>query len=131
MKETPQHNWYAVIPAEILLDKTLSSTQKLLIALISNLSNHKGFCYATNKYLGECLNLSSKTISDNISELEKRGIIIRNLIRKEGTAQVEKRMIKIKTLSRKISTPLPKNLYPPLPKNTEGNNKVLITKIIM
>ena len=123
MSEIPQHNWYAVIPAEILLDKSLSSTQKLLVALISNLSNHKGYCYASNGYLGQCLNLSPKTISDNISGLEVKGIIVRDLIRNKQTNQIEKRQIKIKSLSAKIRIPLPKNTDTPIPKKTEMNNK--------
>ena len=126
--ENVQHNWYAVIPAEILLDKTLSSTQKLLIALISNLSNHKGYCYASNQYLGTCLNLTAKTISDNITILETKGIIVRDLIRNKKTQQIEKRQIKIKTLPLFNRIPLRKNPDTPPPKNPESNNKLYNNK---
>ena len=121
--ENGQHNWYAVIPAEILLDKTLSSTQKLLIALISNLSNNKGYCYASNLYLGGCLNLTAKTISDNISILEVKGVIVRELIRNKKTQQIERRQIKIKTLPLFNRIPIRKNPDTPPPKNPESNNK--------
>lgn len=123
MKEEPQHNWYAVIPAEILLDNKLSSTQKLLIALISNLSNAKGYCYASNKYLGKCLNLTAKTISENLSELEGSGIISRDLVRNPVTKQIEKRQIKIKSLSLFSHIPIRKNPYTPIPKKPKSNNK--------
>lgn len=128
MEENISHNWYAVIPAEILLDKKLSSTQKLLVALIFNLSNNKGYCYASNRYLAECLNITSKSISDNVSVLEKRKIISRSLIRNPKNLQVENRQIKINTLSLKIRIPIRKNKDTPPPKNTEVNNKVFKNK---
>lgn len=123
MKETIQHNWYAVIPAEILLDKKLSSTQKLLVALVSNLSNHKGYCYASNKYLGECLNLTSNTISDNISVLESKGIIKRDIVRSPVTKQIEVRKLKIIALSSFNRLPILKKQDTPIPKNKLVNNK--------
>lgn len=72
-----KHNWYAVITAKVLLDKNLTETQKLLIALISNLSNEKGFCFASNKYLGDQLNKSAVTIQQNIAQLEEMGYLNR------------------------------------------------------
>lgn len=126
--ENGQHNWYAVIPAEILLDKTLSSTQKLLIALISNLSNAKGYCYASNSYLAECLNLTAKTISDNVTLLENKGIIVRDIIRNPKTQQIERRQLRIKALPLIFRMPIRKNRDTPPPKNTESNNKVYKNK---
>ena len=69
------HNWYAVLPANILLNRDLSDKQKLLIALISNLSNERGYCFASNKYLGECLGCSESTIKDNIKILADKNIL--------------------------------------------------------
>jgi len=123
------HNWYAVIPSEILLDKSLSSTQKLLIALISNLTNEKGYCYASNKYLAECLNLSQGTISDNVSKLEELKLIHRTLIRNDKN-QIESRRLSIVHLYGKNLSPLTKNKDRGVPKNQEVNNKVFNNKII-
>lgn len=69
------HNWYAVITAPVLLSKELTDKQKLLIALISNLSNEKGYCFATNKYLSECLNCSERYIQENLSALESKNLL--------------------------------------------------------
>lgn len=81
-----QHNWYAVITAKVLLDKRLSSTQKLLVALISNLSNERGYCFASNKYLGECIDIAEVTIQQNIAKLEELKVITRVFkVDKEGT----------------------------------------------
>lgn len=123
------HNWYAVIPSEILLDKTLSSTQKLLIALISNLTNEKGYCYASNRYLGECLNLSTGTISDNVSKLEDLKLVKRILIRNDKN-QIESRRLSIIHLYGKTSSPLTKKTDRGILKKPEVNNKDFNNKII-
>jgi uncharacterized membrane protein len=86
------HNWAAVIPCKYLLAKDITSTQKLLIGLISSLSNLKGYCYASNEYFSECLNVSKITISQSLTDLEKKGYIGRVIYRNEKQ-QVEKRVL--------------------------------------
>ena len=69
------HNWFAPLPASVLLSKTLTDKQKLLIALIANLMNERGYCFASYKYLGECLDCSESTIKDHLKKLEEVGIL--------------------------------------------------------
>lgn len=88
------HNWYAVIPAKVLLDENLSDKQKLLIALISNLSNEKGYCFATNKYLSQKLNCAEVTIRQNISFLEEYGLLNR-VIKVKNNGQIDYRALTI------------------------------------
>jgi len=125
------HNWYAVITANVLLSKNISSTQKLLIALIGNLSNEKGYCYATNAYLGECLDISPITISQNISDLEDKGYIGR-VIYYNDQKKVEQRFLTLieKPIAPplKTNTPLFENHNPPPIENLKGNNKVFNNK---
>jgi hypothetical protein len=78
------HNWFAVLPAQVLLSKVLTDKQKLLIALISNLSNERGYCFASNKYLGECLDCSESTIKDHLKKLEDMKILGRIIKLKEN-----------------------------------------------
>jgi hypothetical protein len=85
-------NWAAVIPSRYLLAKDISSTQKLLIGLISSLSNLKGYCYASNDYFANCLNIKKITISQCISDLEEKGYITRKIIRGENNA-IEQRTL--------------------------------------
>lgn len=85
-------NWAAVIPSRYLLAKDISSTQKLLIGLISSLSNLKGYCYASNEYFSNCLNIKKITISQCISDLEEKGYITRKIIRGENNA-IEQRTL--------------------------------------
>jgi len=72
-----QANFYAVITAEILYHKALSPRQKLLMALINNLSNHNGFCWATDIYFGKILNCDARTIQRDFLLLEKLNLIER------------------------------------------------------
>lgn len=90
MKEN--HNWAAVIPCRYLMSKDINSSQKLLIGLISSLSNLKGYCFASNDYLADCLNISKITTSQLISDLEKKGYIGR-IIYRNDKKQVEQRIL--------------------------------------
>jgi len=66
---------YSVIPTEIMLSKELSSTSKVLYGLISSLTNEKGYCWASNKYLGDLIDLSERQVSTNISQLVDSGYL--------------------------------------------------------
>lgn len=124
------HNWYAVLPAKVLLSKELTDKQKLLIALISNLSNERGYCFASNKYLGECLDCSESTIKEHLKKLEELGILGRVIKLKEN-GEVDFRLLII-TIEipqpENTTTPAEKLTHPPAEKlahnNIEYNNKV-------
>ena len=78
--ENHNKSWYAVITSEILYNKNLTDKQKLLMAIISNLSNEKGFCFASNNYLGELLGCDKLTVSRCVSKLEELGLLNRVLV---------------------------------------------------
>lgn len=136
------HNWYAVISVQTLLAKDISNTQKILLALIANMSNERKYCYATNSYLAELLNVSPGTVSQIISDLENKGYLGRILIFKKGTAEVEARFLtviekyELETPSIEKDIPLPlnsnipplENIYTPPLENIKGNNKVFNNK---
>lgn len=68
-------NWYAVLTANVLYDKELTSRQKILLAVIVNMSNEKGYCFASNQYLAEMLNISKSSIQRDLKLLEEKGFI--------------------------------------------------------
>ena len=68
-------SYYSVIPAAVLYDEDLSTTEKLLYGFISQLANATGYCFASNKYLAELLNLSKSTISRGVNNLVKKGYL--------------------------------------------------------
>ena len=86
---------YSVIPATILYNKELKANEKLLYAMITSLACKEGYCFASNKYLAEKLNVNPKTVSSWISDLRDKDFIIVELIR-NGNNQIIQRKIYIK-----------------------------------
>lgn len=61
--------------AKILNEEDLNSSEKLLYITISALSYKTGFCYATNKYLAEQLNITERYIQIAIQKLKEKKYI--------------------------------------------------------
>ena len=68
-------NGFCMIPNVVLYDNELSDKQKLLYWTISSLCAEKWYCRASNDYIWELLNADKRTISRNISELERKWYI--------------------------------------------------------
>ena len=83
------------IPKEIWLNKDLSTNEKILLAEIESLGGLSNGCFASNQYLAEFFDLSKDRISKLISGLKNKGYITVELIYKEGTCEVEQRLIRI------------------------------------
>lgn len=93
MKEKEENvGYYSVIPATVLYNKELKANEKLLYAIITSLACKEGYCFATNKYLAEKLGVSHKTVSNWISDLQKRKFIIIELIRNENKQIVQRKI---------------------------------------
>lgn len=67
--------YYSVIPSVVLFHEELSANAKLLYAVLTNLCDGEGYCWATNEYLASLFGLSERTVSRWISQLEKLGFI--------------------------------------------------------
>ena len=74
-KNEQNQNWYAVITSRILCATDISANQKLLIALINNLSNEKKACFASNGYLGDLLGIKKDSVRKLLKDLEVKGYI--------------------------------------------------------
>lgn len=59
----------------IVKSKKINSTDKLVYGVILALSNHKGYCYASNDYIAKRVSLSKRTITKAISDLKKANYI--------------------------------------------------------
>ena len=66
---------FSVIPTEVMINKEISSTAKIVYGLISSLTNEKGYCWASNKYLGELVGKEERQISNIVSKLCKIGLL--------------------------------------------------------
>jgi SOS-response transcriptional repressor LexA len=90
-----QSSWFSVLTAEVLFDKELNSDQKILVALISNGMNRKGYCWSSNEYFAEALNCSIRTIQRNLEVLEAAGYLSRVINIDPETKQVKERVLMV------------------------------------
>jgi len=77
MEEKIGFGAYVVIPTALLMDENVSSQAKLSFGIISNLSNQRGYCFASNSYISKLLNVHENTVSKHIGELINTGYLIR------------------------------------------------------
>ena len=93
MKENKEAiGYYSVIPVTVLYNKELKANEKLLYAIITSLACKEGYCFASNKYLAEKLDVNPKTISSWISDLRDKNFIIVELIRNENKQIIQRRI---------------------------------------
>jgi len=116
------------IPKDIWIDENLTWTEKLMLVEIDSLEK-LGQCFATNEHFALFFKLSKDRISKIISLLTKKGYIESKLIYREGTKQVEKRVMTTIGYRRKQLEALVKNNYTPIGENDEDSNTVLISTI--
>lgn len=86
-------NYYAIIPAEIRYDTKINSTEKLLYAEITALSNKEGICWASNNYFAKLYNVTPIYVSNMINKLKKLGYIKTEYIYKPNTREIKQRNI--------------------------------------
>ncbi len=88
-------SYYAVIPANVRYDESLSPNAKLLYGEITALCNAEGFCWASNNYFAELYEVTDRTIKRWLKDLTEGGYIKSKLFYKKGSVEVEKRLITI------------------------------------
>lgn len=66
---------FIVVPRIVLSDENLTSTDKLLMGLITSLTLKYDYCFASNKYLADTLNTSKRTINYSLSKLKEKNLI--------------------------------------------------------
>lgn len=112
-------NYYAILPADVRYDKTLKPMEKILYAEITALAQTNGYCYAQNSYFAELYDTHKNTVGNWINNLVKKGYIFSEIIYKEGSKEIEKRLL----------TPINKKVDTPQRKDGEGINKKIDTPI--
>ena len=102
--------YYAIIPASVRYDKSLTPNAKLLYGEITALCNEKGYCWAGNDYFAGLYDVSKTSISKWISALRDSGYINIQLEYAEGTKQILHRYIRLvkDPIEDKLNTPLTK-----------------------
>lgn len=106
--------YYSIIPATVLYNKNLKPNAKLLYAIITSLSNKEGYCYASNKYLGEKLGVDHTTVSRWLKDLRDNNFIFVDIVTNE-----KKEVICRKIFPHDIPY-MQNNQYPYMLKNQQG-----------
>lgn len=124
-------SYYAVIPANVRYDEKLPMGARMLYGELTALANEKGYCWATNNYFAELYNVTTATISNWITKLEKQGHIYREIIYKKGSKEIEERRIYITPIKEIFNTPtknfgegIKENFNTPIKKNLKENNTI-------
>lgn len=95
MNENERASYFAVISADVRYDKRLRANEKLLYGEITALCNKTGKCWASNKYFADLYGVTTQAVSKWITNLRQCGYISVNLLYKEGTKEIERRIIKL------------------------------------
>ena len=82
------------IPKKIWLSRDLTLQEKCFLVEIKSLDNNAS-CYAGNQHFADFFDLSKSRVSTVISSLVKKGYITSKIKYKEGTKEIEKRVLAI------------------------------------
>jgi len=123
------------IPREIWENESLGWSEKILLVEITSLGKNKG-CFATNDYFANFLGVHKKHISRLISKLEKLGLVSVELVYKDNSKQIDKRIIYVTSGNENVPTPTPKcseprneNVPTPRNKKVEDSSFIINTDI--
>lgn len=76
MKKTkPTPTYYAIIPAPVRYDNTMTDKAKILYGELTTCSNIYGYCTVDNKYLSEVCEISNRRVEQCLNLLETKGYI--------------------------------------------------------
>lgn len=106
---------YAICLNEWSLDKDIKNELGLLL-IISSLCAKDGYCYASNKYLGDLFNIPEQTISRKLKKLEQKKYI--TIEYKKRGCEVIERNIRLT----KMLTDDKQKCEPTINKNVKENN---------
>lgn len=79
--------------SEILINNKLSDKEKIILSMIIYLSKDKGYCFATNNYFSDILNVTVVSISRIMNSLKKKKYIKINMNYKSNSKEIENRQI--------------------------------------
>ena len=81
------------IPLNVLLNEELSDKEKIVLSMISYLSDETGSCFASNKYIASIVNVTANRVSKIISSLKEKEYIKVKLKYKTDSKEIEQRQI--------------------------------------
>ena len=112
-------SYYAIIPANIRYDSSITPNAKLLYGEITALCNEKGYCWANNEYFASLYGVSKVSISKWIRQLVEKGYIYSVLEYKEGTKEILNRYLTI------VNDPIKGKFNTPIKEKFKDNNTLI------
>ena len=88
-------SYYAILEADVRYDNDLKPNEKLLYAEITALSKKEGYCWAGNKYFAGLFDVTKRTVSRWVNNLEDKGYITRALKKNDAGQVVERKITPI------------------------------------
>ena len=132
MNEQSTSNQFTLyIPTEISSDSNLNLSEMRVLATIKALDKDKK-CFATNSYMAECLNISTRQVSRIISSLEKKGYILvenKNSFKRTIKVQTKPQVVSMeqvqeREVASKQQTPSVQNKHRTTPTKVEKFNQM-------
>ena len=117
---------FIMVPDEAMDNLRLSSTDKLVMGLITSLTTKSDYCYANNDYFSNKVHVSARTITNSLAKLVKESLI-------EIKYDNDHRKIYPK-IRHNTSRGIEENCYPPIEENfyhNKYNNNIKNNKKIM
>ena len=117
-------SYYVVIPMPIFEDKDLSPTEKLLYGLITALVTDRGYCFASNSYLAEKMNLHEVSVSKTLKKLEKKSYI-KLVYLKEGSVVKNRKIYLDERLAKTLTDTISENAKTTISANAKERYKAI------
>ena len=125
MGEHKYPGYTALLPPRVRYDAELPATAKLLYAEITAMTDVTGFCWASNRYLGELTGVGADRASRLIAQLTERGYLETEVLRDEKNNVTERRiyvtdlgLVRLPPPVKNTGTPPGKNTGSPPGENT-------------
>lgn len=117
------------ITKNIWLSEDLTLQEKVFLVEIDSLDNDEG-CFANNQYFADFFGISKTRVSLVINSLVEKGYVTSQIIYKEGTKQILKRVLKVcyRGYLTKVKEPIQQKLKDNNITNNTTNNTTNIKK---
>lgn len=84
--------YFAIIPGPLLDCQEIPASAKLLYASITSLTDARGYCWASNRYLAERFKWGERTVSRLIAQLQEAGFLSIMMEKNNDTGKMERRI---------------------------------------
>jgi len=120
--ENSQEIGAVYIPPWIMCQKKLTLSQKVIWGRVNALTGKRGYCFASNAWIGNQIDISKGTVSNNISKLVSVGLLHREVVRDEKGEIKERRLYPAAApLSTEKKIPINAEMDTPINAEMEGS----------